>query len=131
MVVVATAANEVEDAAGEALEFACRRFGTGHSERQHVVSWLREQEVTEVVMESTAQYGKPVWLDREPHFAKLHLAQAQSNRAPRGRKNDFRDAKRLARRLLADELMWSFVPDRKSTRLNSSHIQKSRMPSSA
>jgi transposase len=65
----------------------------------------------EVVMESTAQYWKPVWLDLEPHFAKLHLAQAQSNRAPKGRKNDFLDAKRLARRLLAGELMLSFVPD--------------------
>ena len=111
MVVVATAANEVEDAAGEGLEFECRRFGAGSSERCHLVSWLRERSVTEVVMESTAQYWKPVWLDLESHFPKLHLAQAQSNRAPKGRKNDFRDAKRLARRLLADELMLSFVPD--------------------
>lgn len=111
MVVVATAADEVEDATGEALEFQCRRFGAGNSERQHVVSWLREQGVSEVVMESTAQYWKPVWLDLEPHFSKLHLAQAYSNRAPKGRKNDFRDAKRLARRLLAEELILSFVPD--------------------
>ena len=39
------------------------------------------------------------------------MAQAHSNRAPKGRKDDFRDAKRLARRLMADELMLSFVPD--------------------
>jgi len=111
MVVVAVAGDEVADPAGEALEFACRRFGAGARERNHVVSWLREQGVTEVVMESTAQYWKPVWLDLEPHFARLHLAQAHSNRAPRGRKNDFGDAKRLTRRLLADELILSFVPD--------------------
>lgn len=111
MVVVATAASEVEDAAGEAIELECRRFATGHAERMHLVSWLRERGVMEVVMESTAQYWKPIWLDLEPHFPKLHLAQAQSNRAPKGRKNDFRDAKRLARRLLAGELMLSFVPD--------------------
>ena len=110
MVVVATVANEVADATGEAIEFECRRFGAGSSERQHVVSWLRERGVTEVVMESTAQYWKPIWMDLEPHFAKLHLAQAHSNRAPKGRKNDFRDAKRLARRLLAEELILSFVP---------------------
>jgi len=101
MVVVATVANEVAEATGEAIEFECRRFGAGSSERQQVVSWLRERGVTEVVMESTAQYWKPIWMDLEPHFAKLHLAQAHSNRAPKGRKNDFRDAKRLARRLLA------------------------------
>lgn len=111
MVVVATAKNEVEDAAGEALEYECRRFGAGNSERRQLVNWLQERGVTEVVMESTAQYWKPVWLDLEPHFQKLHLAQAYSNKAPKGRKSDFRDAKRLARRLLADELMLSFVPD--------------------
>ncbi len=110
MVVVATAADEVKDATGEALEFECRRFGAGSGERKHLVAWLRERGVAEVVMESTAQYWKPVWLDLEPHF-KLHLAQAHSNRAPKGRKNDFLDAKRLARRLLAGELMLSFVPD--------------------
>lgn len=111
MVVVAAIAAEAEDAAAEALEFDCRRFGAGHAERLHLVSWLQQRGVTEVVMESTAQYWKPVWLDLEPHFPKLHLAQAQSNRAPKGRKNDFRDAKRLARRLLAGELILSYVPD--------------------
>lgn len=111
MVVVTTAADEVADPTGEALEFECRRFGTGALERSHLVSWLQEQNVSEVVMESTAQYWKPVWLDLEPHFGKLHLAQAHSNRAPKGRKNDFLDAKRLTRRLLAGELMLSFVPD--------------------
>ena len=34
-----------------------------------------------------------------------------SNRAPKGRKNDFRDAERLRRRFLAGELILSFVPD--------------------
>ena len=111
MVVVATAADQVPDPAEEAIEFECRRFGAGASERKQVVSWLKERGVREVVMESTAQYWKPVWLDLEPHFEKLHLAQAHSNRAPQGRKGDFRDAKRLARRLLADELILSFVPD--------------------
>ena len=41
----------------------------------------------------------------------LHLAQAFSNRAPRGRKHDFKDVERLVRRLIAKELILSFVPD--------------------
>ena len=41
---------------------------------------------------------------------RLQLAQAFSNRAPRGRKHDFKDAERLVRRLIADELILSFVP---------------------
>jgi hypothetical protein len=52
-----------------------------------------------------------VWLDREPHLENLPLAQAQSNRAPKGRQHDFRDAHRLRRRWLASELMLSFVPE--------------------
>ena len=110
MVVVATTANDVADPAGVEVQFECRRFGAGHSERSHIVSWLQERGVMEVVMESTAQYWKPLWLDLEPHFAKLHLAHAQSNKAPKGRKNDYGDAKRLARRLVAGELILSFVP---------------------
>ena len=42
---------------------------------------------------------------------RLHLAQAQSNRGRRGRKNDFADAERLVKRLVANELRLSFVPD--------------------
>jgi len=61
-------------------------------------------------MESTAQYWKPVWRKLEGKY-RLHLAQAQSNRAPRGRKEDFRDAERLVRRQVAGELILSFVPD--------------------
>jgi transposase len=42
---------------------------------------------------------------------KLHLAQARSNRGRRGRKKDFPDAERLVKRLVAQELILSFVPD--------------------
>jgi len=101
----------VTDATREELEFDSRRFGTAAREREHLAAWLRERGVQEIVMESTAQYWKPVWLDLEPHFGKLHLAQAHSNRAPKGRKHDFADAQRLTRRLIAGELILSFVPD--------------------
>jgi transposase len=60
-------------------------------------------------MESTAQYWRSGWLELEPHMS-LHLAQAFCNRAPRGRKHDFKDAERLVHRLMADELILSFVP---------------------
>ena len=66
--------------------------------------------VSQVVMESTALYWRPVWLALEGKYV-LHLAQAQSNAAPRGRKSAYADALRLARRFLAAELRLSFVPD--------------------
>lgn len=87
-----------------------RRFATLASDLRRLSSWLQEQGVQEAVMESTAQYWRSIWLELEPHML-LHLAQAFSNRAPRGRKHDFRDAERLVRRLIADELILSFVPN--------------------
>jgi len=79
------------------------------SELHRLLTWLRKQGVEEAVMESTAQYWRSVWLELESHM-RLHLAQAFSNRAPRGRKHDFKDAERLVRRLIANELILSFVP---------------------
>src|SRR5215467_11413222 len=87
-----------------------RRFTTLPGDLSRLSNWLREQGVQEAVMESTAQYWRSVWLELEPHML-LHLAHAFSNRAPRGRKHDFRDAERLVRRLIADELILSFVPN--------------------
>jgi transposase len=87
-----------------------RRFSTMPSELRRRSIWLREQGVEEAMMESTAQYWRSVWLELEPYL-RLHLAQAFSNRAPRGRKHDFKDAERLVRRLIANELILSFVPD--------------------
>ena len=88
---------------------ARRRFVTLPSELHRLLTWLREPGVEEVGMESTAQYWRSVWLELEPHMG-LHLAQAFSNRAPRGRKHDFKDAERWVRRWIADELILSFVP---------------------
>src|SRR5438876_2287004 len=106
-------------------EFEWRHFGSNPAQLRLLADWLIEQQVEEVVMESTAQYWKPVWgvLERYwkpfcqkregagPMSGTLHLAQAQSNRAPQGRKNDFADAERLVKRLVAHELVLSFVPD--------------------
>ena len=104
LVVVAADASQAE------WKFECRRFGTGADELRNLRLWLCDHQVAEAVMESAAQYWKPVWLELETHL-KLHLAQAQSNRAPQGRKSDFGDAKRLLRRFVAGELFLSFVPD--------------------
>jgi len=90
--------------------FQRRKFGVLDSDLKALSQWFQELEVREAVMESTAQYWRPVWRALEAQCA-LHLAQAQSNRAPRGRKGDFRDAERLVRRHVAGELILSFVPD--------------------
>ncbi len=87
-------------------------FGSTSDQLQALIRWLAERNVQQAVMESTAQYWKTVWreLEAELNSCELHLAQAFSNRAPRGRKEDFRDAERLVRRFVAGELTLSFVP---------------------
>jgi transposase len=100
----------VANARDTELEFECRRFGTTAIELRHLAAWLRERAVQEVVMESTAQYWRPVWIALEGQ-CRLHLAQARSNRGPRGRKTDFRDAKRSVSRLLSGDLILSYVPE--------------------
>src|ERR1700716_543490 len=121
MLAVVVADVEVE---GE-YQFERRLFGSGPDHLRLLANWLIEQQVEEVVMESTAQYWKPVWGALEQHWkptgqkregagsmsGTLHLAQAQSNRGPRGRKKDFPDAERLVKRLVARELTLSFVAD--------------------
>ncbi len=106
-------------------QFERRKFGSNPDHLRLLANWLIEEQVEEVIMESTAQYWKPVWGVREqywqptgkkregtgPMSGTLHLAQAQSNRGPRGRKKDFPDAERLVKRLVANELILSFVPD--------------------
>lgn len=114
------------DVAGEGeYEFECKRFTSTPDDLRRFCQWLNEQEVEEVVMESTAQYWRPVWAALERYWkpvrqqrqgaspgcgGSMHLCQAQSNRGRRGRKNDFADAKRMLKRLVAQELVMSFVP---------------------
>jgi transposase len=116
----------VADVEGEGeYQFERHRFGSNPEQLRLLSEWLLEQQVEEAVMESTAQYWQPVWgaLERYwkpvckkregagPMSGALHLAQAQSNRGRRGRKRDFPDAERLVKRLVAQELTLSFVPD--------------------
>lgn len=116
----------VTDIEGEGeYQFERRKFGTMPAELHVLAQWLDQQEVEEVVMESTAQYWKPVWGALERYWkptrqkregatkmsGTLHLCQAKSNKGPRGRKSDFVDGERMIKRLVARELVLSFVPD--------------------
>jgi transposase len=116
----------VADVEGEGnYQFERRKFGATQGELHVLAQWLDQQGVEEVVMESTAQYWRPLWGTLEQFWrparqqregasqmsGTLHLCQAKSNHGPRGRKNDFLDAERMVKRLVAQELVLSFVPD--------------------
>src|SRR5215469_10200913 len=79
------------------FQFERRMFGSNPEQLRSLAAWLLEQQAEEVVMESTAQYWRPVWESLERYWkpicekresarrksGMLHLAQAQSNRGPR------------------------------------------------
>ncbi len=76
--------------------FERQKVGTSPADLRMLAGWLVEREVEEVVMESTAQYWRPVWEALEQYWrpqrracadatrmsGTLHLAKAQSNRGP-------------------------------------------------
>ena len=90
------------DVSEEEWKFERRKFGTRAEDLKVMAAWFAEIGVQEVVMESTAQYWRPVWEALERYWqprrthdgapAHLYLAQAQSNRGVGGRKKDFPDA---------------------------------------
>jgi transposase len=88
------------------------KYGTSLPDLELLAAWLAEVGAEEVVMESTAQYWKPVWMTLEyKEKFKLHLAQAHSNKARNGRKSDFTDTLRLIRRFRSGDLILSYVPE--------------------
>src|SRR5260370_35205462 len=111
MLDVVVADVEVEDE----YQFERSWYGSNPEQLRVLSEWLIEQQVEEVVMESTAQYWKPVWGAVERFWkamcqsregarrmsGTLHLAQALSNRGRLGRKKDFLDAERLVKQLVS------------------------------
>jgi|SRR5579863_634277 len=59
-------------------QFERRLFGSNPEQLRSLAAWLLEQQVEESVMESTAQYWKPVWgaLGTGSRYARSEKAQA-------------------------------------------------------
>lgn len=86
-----------------------RRFGTFTRELEQLAAWLEEQQVTNVVMEATGVYWKPVWNVLEGGF-ELMLVNPQHVKALSGKKFDRGDAARLAELLQHGLLHGSYIP---------------------
>jgi transposase len=86
-----------------------RTFETTTKALGALSDWLAEHEVTQVVMESTGVYWKPVWHILDGHF-ELVLANASHVRNVPGRKTDVNDATWLADLLAHGLIRASFVP---------------------
>jgi transposase len=86
-----------------------RTFPTFTSGLEALAGWLAGERVTQVVMEATGQYWKPVWYVLEGGF-ELLLVNARHVKILPGRKTDVCDAAWLAELLEHGLLRGSFVP---------------------
>src|SRR4030095_11494352 len=85
------------------------RFGTMTQELQELAEWLRQFVITEVAMESSGVYWKPVWNILEGRCTVV-LANAQHIKNVPGRKTDQKDAEWIAQLLQYGLLRASYVP---------------------
>jgi transposase len=93
-----------------------RTFGSMSDDLEKLSSWLTEQGVSHVAMESTGSFWKPVFNVLEDRF-ELLLINAQHLKAVPGRKTDVKDAEWIADLLRHGLVKPSFVPDREQREL--------------
>jgi transposase len=87
-----------------------RTFPTFTADLEALADWLVAEGVTQVVMEATGQYWKPVWYVLEERGLALLLVNARHVKIVPGRKTDVADAAWLAELLEHGLLRSSFVP---------------------
>lgn len=96
---------------GQTGKNAKKVYGTFTADLIRMRRWLQQLGVTEVAMESTGVFWRPVWNVLEGEFA-LMLANPQQVKALVGRKSDRRDCQRIAEFVQDHRLDPSFVPPR-------------------
>jgi transposase len=87
-----------------------RTFSSFTGALEEMASWFADQGVTEIAMEATGSYWKPVWYALEDRPFELKLVNAQHVTILPGRKSDVLDAEWLAELLEHGLLRGSFVP---------------------
>jgi transposase len=96
--------------AGGRRDKQTRTFRSFTSELEAMADWFGAEGVTEVVMEATGSYWKPVWYVLEERGFELKLVNARHVKIVPGRKTDVADAEWLAELLEHGLLASSFVP---------------------
>jgi transposase len=86
-------------------------FNTTTTELLKLLNWIEERGCTQVAMESTGVYWKPVWNVLESGDFEMILANARHIKNLPGRKTDVKDAEWIAQLLRSGLINKSFVPD--------------------
>jgi transposase len=123
--------------AGSKVKRECRTFETTTSDLVALLSWLSEHSCSQVAMEATGVYWKPVWNILSDGSFELIVANAAHIKNVPGRKTDMNDAMWIADLVACGLIKASFVPDEKTqdlrsllrarkqlTREQTSHVQR-------
>lgn len=95
---------------GQGRRKQTRTFSSYTAALEEMADWFTDLGVTDVVMEATGSYWKPVWYVLEERPFDLKLVNAQHVKILPGRKSDVLDAEWLAELLEHGLLRGSFVP---------------------
>jgi transposase len=95
--------------AAEEPQSETRRFDTPVPSLERLRAWLREKQVTHVVMESTGSYWIPIFNLLEGLFAVV-LANPEEVKTRKGHKTDRKDAEHLADLLRHSHIRSSYIP---------------------
>lgn len=95
---------------GRGRQKRTRTFSSFTGSLEAMADWFAREGVTEIAMEATGSYWKPVWYVLEERSFALKLVNAQHVKILPGRKSDVLDAEWLAELLEHGLLRGSFVP---------------------
>ena len=104
---------------GGKVKRECRTFETTTSGLLALLSWLSEHSCSQVAMEATGVYWKPVWNILSDGSFELIVANAAHIKNVPGRKTDMNDAMWIADLVACGLIKASFVPDEKTQELRS------------
>ena len=89
-----------------------RKFRTFTRDLKQLRTWLKHCRVTEIAMESTGQYWRPLWNLLEGEFPRVLLVNPQHIKGLNGYKTDPKDAQWIGDLLEGGKLRGSWVPPR-------------------
>ena len=91
------------------LKRTIRSFGTTTAQLLSLSDWLNAQQITQIAMESTGEYWKPIYNILESNF-EIMVVNAHHLKNVPGRKTDVKDAEWIADLLRHGLLTGSFIP---------------------
>ncbi|EHO10495.1 hypothetical protein HMPREF9714_01459 [Myroides odoratimimus CCUG 12901] len=114
---------------GSDFETQTRTFLTFTDDLYEFVSWLQEYSITEVAMESTGIYWRPVYSVLED-YCHVILVNARHIKNVPGQKTDKKDSEWICKLLLSGLLKGSFIPDQQTRELRELYRHRRKLVSS-